>query len=128
MKGFVEMVLNRTTVLNSVYGYMINFEKDVPINIPQILVTAATNMGAVPTDKSIDPYAVVTEDREAQPVAPGERLAAIRTVVEDIVKENNTSEFTANGTPKVASVSARLGYKVDTTEVRKVWNDRANDA
>lgn len=127
MKGFVEMVLNRTTVLSSTLGHMINFEKDVPINIPQILVSAAAQMGAVPTDDAIDPFKVEEEEKVPQPVDPGTRLLDIRAVVDAIVEKNDINEFTANGTPKVAAVSARTGYKVDRTEINIVWNDKAND-
>lgn len=128
MKGHVEMVLHRTALMSSTLGHMINFEKDVPINIPLILVSTAAQMGAVPTNAKIDPFEVVTEERVAQPVAPGDRLLAISAVLDDIVEENNVVDFTANGTPKVLRVSQRLGYKVDRTEVSKAWSDRANDA
>ncbi len=119
------MVLNRRANLSSVLGHIISFHKDKPVAVPPVLMREAVNMGAVPYDKTVDVAEKLAEDKAGQPVDPSERLEAIRVVIDEMVEENLRDDFTAASTPKVSNVSKRVGYKVDGSEVRTVWNTRS---
>lgn len=122
----VPMVLHRNATLASILGHIIDFKKGKVINVPATLVREAVAMGAETVDGS-DPFAPSAEEAPSQPVSPIARLEEIRAVVDAMAEENLREDFTASGTPKVANVSARVGFKVDRNEVSKVWSERAID-
>lgn len=119
------MVLNRKANLASTLGHVISFFKDEPVAVPPMLMREAVNMGAVPYDKKVNIEETVDEDKPSQPVDPSVRLVDITEAIEAMVKDNIREDFTAASTPNVNKVSARVGYKVDRTEVLTVWKDRA---
>ena len=119
------MVLNRRANLASTLGHVISFYKDKPVAVPPLLVREAINMGAIPADKAVNIEEELEEARPTQPVDPSERLTAIRSAIDDMVSENLRDDFTAASTPKVKNVSKRVGYKVDSTEVKTAWNERS---
>jgi hypothetical protein len=129
--GPIAMVLNRDFCLSSTLGHVITFEKDKPMSIPPIMVRACAEIGATRVD-GVDPFKLVEEAKDAQPVDPSIRLEQVRTAIDAVCERNARDDFTAANTPKVSAVSAHVGYKVDRTEVSKAWQIRneelANDA
>jgi hypothetical protein len=119
----VTMVLNRDFTLASTLGHVITFKKDEPMPIPPIMVRACAEIGATRVD-GVDPFDIVEDKKDTQPVDPGVRLEQIRTAIEAICERNGRNDFTASNTPKVPVVSKEVGYKVDRNEVSKVWQLR----
>ena len=119
----ITMVLNRNFSLSSTLGHVITFKKDKPMLIPPTMVRACAEIGAIRVDGA-DPFAVVEEAKEAQPVDPGVRLEQVRTAINTICERNVREDFTAANTPKVSAISVEVGYKVDRTEVSKAWQIR----
>ncbi len=117
----IEMVLtNRSFVLRTILGHSIAFEKDVPVNVPPSIVNQALAIGATPTDGKNPIEAPPTEP--VVPVDPIQRQREIRAVITEMVTENNRSDFTASGNPKVSVVSKRIGYRIDSRELGSVLN------
>lgn len=115
----VKMVLNRNYVLRTTLGHSVAFKKGEPINVPAIIAKSAAEIGAERVDGK-DVFEAPVE-APVQPVDPSQRGEDIRKAVETIVDRNAIKDFTAGGTPKVAAVSAQVGYKVDQVEVAKAW-------
>lgn len=122
----VVMVLNRNYTLSSTLGHVLTFKKDQPMPIPPIMVRACAEIGATRVD-GVDPFEIVEDAKDAQPVDPGVRLEQIRKAIDVICERNARDDFTAANTPKVVSVSEEVGYKVDRTEVHKAWQERNED-
>jgi hypothetical protein len=127
----IAMVLNRDFCLSSTLGHVITFEKDKPMSIPPIMVRACAEIGATRVD-GVDSFEIVEDAKATQPVDPGIRLEQVRTAIDTVCERNTRGDFTASNTPKVAVISAEVGYKVDRTEVSKAWQIRneelANEA
>lgn len=119
----IVMVLSRNYTLSSTLGHVLTFEKDKPMSIPPVMVRSCAELGAVRVD-GVDPFEVVEEEKETQPVDPGIRLEQIRVAIDTLCERNARDDFTAANTPKVAAVSEEVGYKVDRTEVSKAWQIR----
>lgn len=121
----VMMVLNRDFTLASTLGHVLTFKKNEPLPVPSIMVRACGEIGAVRADG--EDVFKPAEAPPATPVDPGTRLKEIRTAFDEIVQRNNSSDFTAGGTPTVTSVSAAVGYRVDRAEILRAWQDRADE-
>jgi len=124
----VMMVLNRTYTLTSTLGHMLSFKKDVPMSVPSSMIRACGEIGAIRVDG--EPAVGVPEEIEGkltQPVDPGHRAIDIAAAIETLVTRNEREDFTAAGMPNIKSVSKEVDYRVDRSEVVKVWRQRAED-
>jgi hypothetical protein len=121
----VTMKLNRNKTVRSTLGHMLTFQKDIPMEIPQIMVRSCAEIGA----ERVDGKDAIVEApvKEAQPVDPGHRLEDVGKAIEEIVERNNSLDFTAAGLPKIKVVSTAVGYRVDKTEVMTAWKARIED-
>ena len=119
----MKMILGRDYVHASTLGHVVRFIKNEPVHVPPIVVKECAAFGAVPVDTEVD---VLAPEPEAapQPVDPQARLEEVKNAIEKMVEENMRDDFTATGIPKVPAVSKRAGFKVDRTEVIRVWEDR----
>ena len=119
----VTMVFHKNYTLRSTLGHMLTFKKDVPMPVPGVMVRACAEIGAkrVDGEEAFDEPEVKTE---TQPIDPNQRMDDVRAAIDKIVERNDSSDFTAGGTPKVASVTAETGYKIDMTEVKRAWQQR----
>jgi hypothetical protein len=122
----VTMKLNRNKTVASTLGHMITFYKNVPMEVPSVMVRSCAEIGAERVDGK---DAIVEETKVAvhQPIDPGERLDAVGIAIQEIVDRNDSQEFTAAGMPHVKVVSRIVGYRVDKTEVTAAWKARAED-
>ena len=120
------MQMNRNITVGSTLGHMLTFTKDVPMPVPPIKVRTCAELGAIRVD-GVDVFEEPEEDAFIQPVDPGHRESDIVEALERIVEKNEVHDFTAAGIPNVAAVSKELGYRVDRTEVSKVWRQRNED-
>lgn len=120
------MKLNRNKTVASTLGHMITFVKDEPTPVPDIMIRACAEIGAVRVDGE---DAFVEEEQKAPPVPvdPGQRLQEIGAALEKIVQRNDIDDFTAAGIPNVRAVGVEVGYKVDRTEVVAAWKARSEE-
>ena len=123
-------VSHRDVTVTSLQGYSIFFEKGVPTHAPRAIHSEVMEKGVMPCDEQGNPLdepaaaAVVAPEQPRVMVAPEdghEREEAILEAIKTIVKRNNSKDFNAGGVPSAGSLTAALGWKVDTTEVRAIW-------
>lgn len=124
MGATVKMVLDRNYTVRSTLGHMITFKKDVPMNIPAVMVRSCAEIGAKRVDGEEALVIEADEEQVVQPIDPGQRLEDVRAAIEVIVERNDVDDFTAGGTPKTPAVTKEVGYKVDHTEVTRAWKQR----
>lgn len=114
------LVLNRTYTLVSKYGHAVKFEKDVPTRIPPVMLAEAAAIGAIPADGS-NPDILEEEVKKTTPLTNEQRAEKIMEAIKAIVAKNDVNEFTGGGLPHHKTVSVLTGFKVDSKEVRAVW-------
>jgi hypothetical protein len=115
-----ELVLNRDYILSSTMGHSVEFKKGVPTHVPPIMYRAALGIGAAPADGT-EPALENDRDPDTAPIDPGERAEVIYAIILKIVEDNINDEFTAANAPKEAAVSKRAGFKVQTKELKPLW-------
>ena len=126
MKKF-KMKLNRKYRLASTLGHVIVFNKGEVVEVPEIIVREAVDIGAefVEADERDEVYK--EPEAPSQPVSPGDRHDAIRVAVDAIMKDNSRDEFTATGNPTLKAVQERTGFKIDKGELAAVLKARNED-
>jgi len=84
--------------------------------------------GILPTSEDgqpVDPAEqVVVKDKPKVVLPPDdgdERNAAILTAIEAVVEANDSAMFTGGGVPKSDAISQLLGWRVDSKDIRAVW-------
>jgi len=125
----VKFIANRNVIVRSSrIGQSVEFKKGVATRVPPGMHEEVMEKGLVPVND--DGSAIDAENTETvapeKPVllAPedgAERAKRILGVFKSLVARNNSTDFTAGGTPSAASVTSALGWKVDQKEVRQVW-------
>lgn len=115
-----ELVLNRDYTLSSTMGHSVAFKKDVPAHVPPVLYKAALGIGAVPADGT-EPALENEQEPDSAPIDPAERADAIYAVILKMVEDNINDEFTAANAPKESAVTKRAGFKVQTKEIKPLW-------
>jgi hypothetical protein len=109
-------------------GQSVAFKKGIPTQVPPGMHEEVMERGILPLNddgSSVDPveHEAVT-DKPKLLLAPDdgdERAKLIKQVFKAMVSRNNSSDFTASGTPNAAAVTSALGWKIDQKEVRTVW-------
>jgi len=121
-RGMTEVVSNRNYTLATTKGHVVRFYKGIAKFIPNVILEDAVAVGIVPTDEKDLPNA-----EERNPLLPhaavgAERVRQIREVVEALVERNQRGDFAASGLPSIAVVGDALGYKIEQSELGKVWH------
>jgi len=116
-----EVVSNRNFTLATTKGHVTFFKKGIPKNIPNLILEDAIAVGIIPTDERDMPG---SEQDKLLPVeATGtERIRQIRDVIESLMRRNARGDFTASGLPNIKVLSDALGYKVDQSELGRIWH------
>lgn len=129
-KGTTEVVSQRNFTLATTKGHVIRFYKGISKCIPNTILEDALAVGIVP----VDPNDLPTEQEDGilpQAARGTERVRQIREVIEALMKRNQRGDFAASGVPSIVVVSDALGYKVDQSEVTRVWGtirqEKANE-
>lgn len=123
-------VSRRDFMLRSTLGHVITFEKGKPAHVPKALHSLALEKGLLPCDKDgkeldLEAASAVAPEEVKVLVAPEdaeEREEAVLKILKLLVERNNSADFGGGGIPKPEAVSQALGWRVDTKEVRTVWN------
>ena len=98
---------SRDQWMPSMSGHTLDFKKGKVYQIPDYLLTEAIQAGAVPLDL----------ESSDDGVAPPTREDTIQNAVQDIIALNNKFMLTAEGYPRVNSVSKITGFVVTTDEI-----------
>lgn len=126
-------VTNRDVIVTSIQGYSIEFLKGVPTHVPRSMHEEVMEKGAVACDDKGEVLALDKQPERVEPkvfVAPEaqeERDDKILEVMRELVKRNNSADFSAGGVPTSAAVSASLHWHADQNEVSKVWRKNKVD-
>jgi hypothetical protein len=115
-------VSNRDITVASTEGYAIAFEKSVPMHVPRAMHTEVMEKGILPVDGPDD--IVESEVKTRLLIAPDdadERADAISDAIRQLVKGNDSHNFSAGGVPSAGALSGMLGWKVDAREIRTLW-------
>lgn len=116
----MKFVSQRKFDLVSTLGHVIGFEKGVPINVPPALHKDAIAAGCVAVDGEVE--FDVAKKADPSPADPAERAEMISMALVDMKERNVSSEFNANGTPKVKIVAGITGFDVTAAEVAELWD------
>jgi hypothetical protein len=122
VKGMTEVVSNRTYTLATTKGHVVRFYKGIPKNVPNVILEDCMSVGILPTDDNDVPNA-----EERNPLLPhaavgSERVRQIREVVEALIERNQRGDFAASGLPSLVVLNEALGYKIEQSELGKVWH------
>lgn len=120
-RGMTEVVSNRNFTLATTKGHVIFFKKGKPQLCPNIILEDAIAVGIIPTDEADLPGGEVDRLLPVEPVGT-ERVRQIRDIIESLMRRNARGDFTASGLPNISVVSNALGYKIDVTELGRVWH------
>lgn len=116
----MKLVSHRDVLIKDTHGNAINFKKDKPVNVPRRFVETCLAKGCLPAEGE---ELVVEEAKdETQPAPVGlDRTSALFDAFTLMVKKNNSSDFTAANTPKIAPVRELVKFDVDTRELKEAW-------
>ena len=119
-RGMTEVVSNRNYMLNTTTGHCVYFKQGVPKLCPNIILEQAIAVGILPTDDKDLPGG--DNDKILPVEATGSaRIQQIRDICEALMRRNQRGDFTASGIPSKKVVESALGYRIDETELGKVW-------
>jgi len=117
-----EYVLNRDYQLRTTKGYTVAFKKGEPVFVPPLIEKDAIAIGAERADNG------KTEILAPEPVAKPEMgFAELREAMfaafDLLVERNDSSDFTAQGTPKVGVVEKMVETNIDRRDLAEAWTE-----
>ena len=118
-----KMVLDRNAVLRHPSGQSVAFKKGEPTGVAPHMVRAAIGMGA----KAFEGEVKIEEEEVDNkpyygPSDPEERLEDLEKIIREMIQTNERSEWTGTGTPNIAKLTAKVGYKIQKAEVLEAFN------
>ena len=123
-----KMKLNRNYRLASTLGHVLVFKKGEEIEVPDIIVREAIDIGAEFVEKEArDEVFKEPEGPPKTPVVPAERQDAILAAISAIEERNDRDDFTATGNPTMKAVERETGFKVDKGELIQAMKTRNED-
>jgi len=123
-----KMKLNRNYRLASTLGHVLVFKKGEEIEVPDIIVREAIDIGAEFIEKEArDEVFKEPEGPPKTPVVPAERQDAILAAISAIEESNDRDDFTATGNPTMKAVERETGFKVDKGELIQAMKTRNED-
>ena len=97
------------------------FKKGQPAMCPNKILEDAMAVGILPTDDADLPQG--PNDGPLPTESSGSaRIAQIRDIIEALMRRNGRGDFTASGVPSKRVVEGALGYRIDESELGKVWH------
>lgn len=119
VRGMTEVVSNRNYNLATTKGHCVYFKKGIPKQCPNVILEDAIAVGIIPTDENDIPG--VGDDILPVEATGSARIQQIRDIIEALMRRNGRGDFTASGLPSKKVVENALGYRIDETELNKVW-------
>jgi len=121
VRGMTEVVSNRNFTLATTKGHVIFFKKGIPKMCPNVILEDAVAVGILPTDDAELPGGAADDILPVEATGSA-RIAQIRDVIEALMRRNGRGDFTASGVPSQKVVEGALGYRIDETELGRVWH------
>lgn len=118
----VNMVSLRDYTLRTKTGHTIFFPAGKPTQVPDEVVAEAMAVNIVPSEH-IDLEQAPLKFRQVgtQTITGSLRDSLIFGAIEELVRENDPSNFNAGGQPKVSAVAEATGVKLGGGELSKYW-------
>lgn len=122
VRGMTWVVSNRNYRLATIKGHVVMFKTGVKKLCPNVILEDAMAVGIIPCNDGDLPSD--DEDSILPKQATGSaRVAQIRAVIVALKARNARGDFTASGMPSIIAINDALGYKIDVTELGKVWHE-----
>lgn len=116
----MNFVMNRSKVVSG-HGHAVEFEKGKPTHVPPELYALVIAAGAVAegdADFDLDDKPKVPA---GAPADPQERKDAVFQAFEVLVETNDSSNFTAGGTPTAKALASLVGWSLQAKEIATLW-------
>jgi hypothetical protein len=118
------MVMYRNYKAITRMGYVFDFKKGQPQEVPERVVDDLMAMGAAPVQpegslEKPDPIAPSPVPKAGAPA----RHNKLVEVCKALAKMNDREDFTAAGVPRVGRVKDLAGFSVDKNEVFEAWQE-----
>ncbi len=120
IRGMTWVESNRNYELRTTLGHVILFRKGVKKLCPNVILEDAMAVGIIPVDDADLPHDDYDGVLPAQ-ASGTQRIAQIREIIAALKARNARGDFTASGMPSIIAVNDALGYKIDITELGKIW-------
>jgi hypothetical protein len=117
----IPMICPRDYTLRTKLGHVIRFEAGVPTPVPQAAYAEALAKNIVPAKRPDDDTPVFGMVHAE--ITGSLRDAMIYGAVDELVKRNQSEDFTGGGVPKAVSITAAIGIPVSATEVSRYWTN-----
>ena len=122
------MVMPRNFVVRTIYGHVLEFRKNEPIQVPQDLrvIEECMTYGAVHVDEAEEAEYMAPKDPDSNiPNDPIERVERIRSLMKGMRDNENQhrGHFTAGNRPAVKYVTETLGFEVSADEIKTYWGE-----
>jgi hypothetical protein len=114
--------------LASTLGHVIVFKKGEEIEVPDIIVREAVELGAeFVEDGARDEIFNEPKGEPVTPVNPSERQEAVLAAIAAIEQKNDRDDFTATGNPTLKAIQEQTGFKIDKGELIQAMKTRNED-
>lgn len=118
----IKMVSLRTFLLRTTTGHMVQFQANVPRDVPEAVVQDAMAVGCVPVDSDDAPR--IDNMARAKTSFQGDlRRSLIYLAMDVIARGNNSKDFDGGGKPKVSVLTERLGFDTTAAERTSIWQE-----
>jgi len=117
------LVANRNVTVRTKLGHTIKFEKDVPKQVPDMVIGHCMEVGVVPVEDEYKP-----EEPVPQSSPQGDpRIKEMMDAINVLRKRNERNDFTAAGKPDLRAMRGALGWAPDRQEVDKLYKKMLSD-
>ena len=110
-----EFICNRTVVITT-KGHSVVLRKGQPSYVPLELVKEAIALGAEPVEGSKDDY-LPGDDTPEEQLSAEDRDALVFAAFDQLVAQNNSADFGADGKPSLAAVKALVKFNIVKKDV-----------
>lgn len=117
----IPMICSRDYTLRTKLGHTIRFVAGEPTSVPESAYAEAIAKNIVPAQRPSD-------DKPAFGMVHAEitgtlRDAMIYGAIDELVKRNQTEDFTGGGVPKAAAITDAIGIPISSGEVGRYWTN-----
>lgn len=117
----IMMVCQRDYTLPTRTGHAIRFEAGVPTPVPEALYAEALAKNIIPVERKSDDEPIFGMIHAE--ITGTLRDAMIFQAIDEVVKRNQTEDFTGGGVPKAAALSAIIGLSLSATEASRFYTN-----
>lgn len=101
-------------------GHVIKFEAGKETDVPEEAYHEAISKNIVPVQRKDDEGPAFT--LISNEITGTLRDALIIRGIDELVKRNNTEDFTGGGMPKAAALTNHLGFQIANPETKRYWD------